>query len=565
MYTNNEEDSKRNITLEELELILNPLKNEDLSGLPIDEDFVQTSEDYVNRISKIVEKKGLEKNIEVEKVNLASFFVKERDFSYPIRTRVTVKNLNISTRGNKKGFRFNAFNYAQESKEDEFHRSFFLRFEKNIFSINSNTLDEIIFFGSDCFFYFKDNEFYNSVVNFKGEGEISFLYLDNNTFHGECVLSIDYCKFFNDGILSKKHNTGEKFRSELNEVLERLKKCYKKDKNFSKELEKKFNDLKIKKEVSNQKNIFLLDILNMIEIEVYNFLFKGKKDNQKPILMKITEIPVEIGIRFKYFKENHKKSHKEPNLFKTFSFQDVSTFLNRVKGYHYWYSNKLGLTPKNIYNISEQKHLIKLTKNTIKNLNINCNNLVLGSKNVIEKFNFERVSSSYNFFQLSPQNIFDQDGKNSSFHKDLFIKLRKKTKQDEDKVQYLTFTREITKCDEILIKKENFGSRQDRLIFEWGGFISNYGISFVRPLGFIICLNIVSSIIIICLNHPTNLKIFFEMLFKSFNILSLDFTFLDLQNKRDYIVGITYLIILFQKIFYSLLIYELIKVFRRFK
>ncbi len=196
------------------------------------------------------------------------------------------------------------------------------------------------------------------------------------------------------------------------------------------------------------------------------------------------------------------------------------------------------------------------------------------------------------------QNL-DEDGKYFFTHKKIFTTLKQRAIANNDTAQEMILQREIARCDHAIAKSEKWRAWQDRTIFWFSKWISNYGTSWIWPLGWLIVFNILIAVSAQCITgHNFKVLVILDALPKVWE--SLDFTiltvlsnsstlviFFELFNPTSYLPELldptSYLpkmlepknlnpapnawisfLFIFQKVILAFTLYEMIKIFRRF-
>ena len=171
--------------------------------------------------------------------------------------------------------------------------------------------------------------------------------------------------------------------------------------------------------------------------------------------------------------------------------------------------------------------------------------------------------SSLGVFWGAYQKI-DPEGKHAHKNKEVFATLKQKATENNNVAQELILKREIIKCDYAFARQEKFkDSFQDRFIYRFSYLISNYGVSWLRPIIGLLIVNFLLCLILYFLyffkpdsleSTDTLILIYFEMLNPTSHIgknLWVESWFISLIN-------------IIQKAFYATVIYEVIKILRRF-
>ncbi len=149
-------------------------------------------------------------------------------------------------------------------------------------------------------------------------------------------------------------------------------------------------------------------------------------------------------------------------------------------------------------------------------------------------------------------------------HKKIFATLKQKAIANKDVMQEIILQREISKCDHGIAKSEKgWGAWQDTMIFEFSKCISNYGTSWLRPLGWLTGLNLVviGLVQLVCPEANSSLyAIFFEL----FNPTSYLPKLLAPETLNPVSNGWISLLFISQKVLLAFTLYEMVKIFRRF-
>lgn len=99
------------------------------------------------------------------------------------------------------------------------------------------------------------------------------------------------------------------------------------------------------------------------------------------------------------------------------------------------------------------------------------------------------IPDIYNIHWSPYQNIFP-DWFSVDKYKELMIKMKELAEKSNDALQVATFNREILKCDHRIIRmKKPRHSFQDRATLWINQHVSNYGVSWVRPLALLLATN----------------------------------------------------------------------------
>ena len=217
-----------------------------------------------------------------------------------------------------------------------------------------------------------------------------------------------------------------------------------------------------------------------------------------------------------------------------------------------------------ILKTNDKIHLV-FNDNQINALNIDHFSVFLQGANQIKKLPIHpREIDIY----WNEKTIIDPEGEHVYHNRDFLIELKKKFKNKEDSLQERLIQREIIKCEAQILKKEGLMSAwQNRFIMFMSRVISNYGISWIRPLIWLCFLNFsLSALAYAYMNYyglEFKLDSLFYVLFESLNPTS---NLGDTMFSKN--IGKTYptlsIINIFHKVFFGMAAYETIKIVRRF-
>ena len=216
-----------------------------------------------------------------------------------------------------------------------------------------------------------------------------------------------------------------------------------------------------------------------------------------------------------------------------------------------------------ILKTNNKTHLI-LNDNQINTLNIAHFSVFLQGANQIKKLPIHpREIDIY----WNEKTIIDPKGEHIYHNRDFLIELKKKFKSKEDSLQERLIQREIIKCEAKILKKEGLMSAwQNKLIMFMSGFISNYGISWIRPLVLLFIINLILSYVAHAyMNYYYGLElnslcyVFFESLNPTSNLRDTIFV---ADSSNTYLA--LSIINIFHKLFFGMAAYETIKIVRRF-
>ncbi len=218
----------------------------------------------------------------------------------------------------------------------------------------------------------------------------------------------------------------------------------------------------------------------------------------------------------------------------------------------------------------ETKCIITISNNEFNNLCIKGNgNFHFTGENTIRQLKIMSIDY-YETSRLRPLPIvhwgahqkLDEDGRYFFAHKKIFITLKQKATANGDTTQEMILQREIAKCDHAIVKSEKgWGTYQDKAIFGFSKWISNYGTSWIRPLLLLTVLNLVVACLVqlICSEtKATFLVVFFELFNPTSYLPKL------LGSEGAGVSGLISFLFISQKIVLAFTLYEMIKIFRRF-
>lgn len=187
------------------------------------------------------------------------------------------------------------------------------------------------------------------------------------------------------------------------------------------------------------------------------------------------------------------------------------------------------------------------------------------SKSLIHKAftvnNSQFVYPRINFGQyqkISPPSVRWQS------YKDVLIELRELAEKRKDGFQAGLLNREIIKCDHALIRQEKvrIASMQDRFTLFINEWLTDYGVSWMRPLVLLILLNLIFACIVsgVTVDDPIG-ESFIYFFAQTFNPISYLFGLgeSELATYKDLIVTLHVI----QKAVFALCLYEIIRVGRR--
>lgn len=149
-------------------------------------------------------------------------------------------------------------------------------------------------------------------------------------------------------------------------------------------------------------------------------------------------------------------------------------------------------------------------------------------------------------------------------HKELLSELKEYSEREEDHAQTAIYTREIMICDHQLLKFEGYASWQDRIALGFSSIVSNYGISWTRPLAWLTFANLVyaGSIIYLLGDEICSLQTL-KVAVHSFNPLA-EPEFSITSSDVQFVQISTLFMFIAQKGVLALMIYEMVRAARRY-
>ena len=149
-------------------------------------------------------------------------------------------------------------------------------------------------------------------------------------------------------------------------------------------------------------------------------------------------------------------------------------------------------------------------------------------------------------------------------YKDELMDLREIAEQRKDGFQAGLLNREIMKCDHALIRQEKvqIASIQDRLTLWINQWLTDYGVSWLRPLAVLVLMNIGFAFLVaeLTFDDPQGITIFY-FLAQAFNPISNPFDYAGDSITSPQVVSITLHVV--QKAIFALCLYEIIRAGRR--
>ncbi len=231
---------------------------------------------------------------------------------------------------------------------------------------------------------------------------------------------------------------------------------------------------------------------------------------------------------------------------------------------------KISVRPEDLEYGKDKNTIISFRDNEINAIQIGGQKLFFFGKNVINKISTGHLSENIYY---GPYNILDKERQFGIHHKALFIALKEDAIKRKDRSQELIFNREVLKCEQNLLRKERKTfkwfwdkSRKDRFILAFNSRSNNFGLSWTRPIAWMIGINLVFFSIffsqISTFSFYKNdilhtIGMFFELLLPTNSISKV--TGLEEINKIWEALNII------KNIFLTALIYQILNAFRRFK
>jgi hypothetical protein len=231
---------------------------------------------------------------------------------------------------------------------------------------------------------------------------------------------------------------------------------------------------------------------------------------------------------------------------------------------------KIIVRPEDVEFGRDKNTIISFRDNQINTIQIGGQKLFFLGKNKINKISTGSLSESIYY---GPYNILDKERQFGIHHKSVFIALKEDAINRKDKSQELIFNREVLKCEQNLLNKERKAfkwfwdkSRKDRFILMFNSKSNNFGLSWTKPIAWMIGLNLVFFIILFSQISSFSLEVnvvlnsigmFFELLLPTNSVSKV--TGLDEINKAWEALNII------KNIFLTALIYQTLNAFRRFK
>ena len=245
------------------------------------------------------------------------------------------------------------------------------------------------------------------------------------------------------------------------------------------------------------------------------------------------------------------------------------------------------------------------TKKALDSMDINCNtyfkNNILSRIVVGGEMRFSFDEGNHITFLDCERNIsgfywgrsekLSTDEGNIDHHRELFVQLKTKAIENNDKFQELILNHEILRLETILLKDKKKNSKiwqfiqnwillqnwklfqnwedfQDKTILWVGAVFSNHGTSWIRPILILFLINIFISLFIVynlaCADWQTGLFIFAELYNPLSNLGDSVKQIVDDEKDILFSPWVFATINAIQKFFFAGLAYETIRVFRRF-
>ena len=149
-------------------------------------------------------------------------------------------------------------------------------------------------------------------------------------------------------------------------------------------------------------------------------------------------------------------------------------------------------------------------------------------------------------------------------YKDVLMDLREIAEKRKDEFQAGLLNREIMKCDHALIRQEKvrFASIQDRLTLWVNEWLTDYGVSWLRPLGLLVLMNMGFAFLVaeLTTEEPQVATVLYY-LSQAFNPISNPFNYDGESVLPNEVLSISLHVA--QKALFALFLYEIIRVGRR--
>ncbi len=310
------------------------------------------------------------------------------------------------------------------------------------------------------------------------------------------------------------------------------------------------------------KTIFLsIESLCCLDIVFKNNTFLCNEKNSNTLFIRLLGYGV---IKFNHNDFKNVELHLEKNFNK--HFHKLPTPVHEQK--------KCNELETNISQPNDKR--IELENNIISAIKCPANARVNFNKNTIDKLDIFEAEKDGNFsIRWTPNQRIDLEKKHTATNRESFIVLKERAIKKSDKFQETVLNREIIKCESVLFEQEN-ASRQDRFIMLFGELVSKHGVSWLIPLAWLFSINLSLTFIAFWIareystwEYPTSIaeeysiywnfvEVFLEMLNPLSNLAETMKPLMVGDNVAISIINV------FQKPILAVLIYELIRVMRRF-
>ncbi len=167
-------------------------------------------------------------------------------------------------------------------------------------------------------------------------------------------------------------------------------------------------------------------------------------------------------------------------------------------------TNKIKVTPEQVEG-ADDKCIIRISDNEFDVLNIfGMTNFYFEGRNIIKQL----TPYAPQYLEIAPGEIsiepsvhwgahqkLDEDGRHFLTHKKIFTILKQRAIANSDTMQEIILQREISKCDHAIVKSEKgWGTYENKAIFLFSKYISNYGTSWIKPLLWLAALNLAIAV-----------------------------------------------------------------------
>ena len=227
-----------------------------------------------------------------------------------------------------------------------------------------------------------------------------------------------------------------------------------------------------------------------------------------------------------------------------------------------YFDEKVNILPEHI-SLPPSTNIVKIIDNSFTKLKISgFSKFFFHGKNKINQIVFKGDKINIHW---GPYQKLDKDGQYAHSHKQLFIALKARAIENQDKFQELIYQREIARCDWGILKDEKFlTSIQDWIVLCVGWAFSNHGVSWFRPIVWLLGINIAIALTYshVTCSTESSWSTFWNAFWELLNPIT-NLTYENVENCEPHKNAISF-INAFQKVILFGLTYEIIKVFRRF-